>query len=176
MSENHSTFEQIQRDRAVRIGDISLERSSYKYFQADPNRATTYGRQVLNHNQDHTILNQLFFSPQNVQAIQLMIRKSVYDRSGGEFIIGDQDETELIIVMRSVFLQRSKNRSDNIREQIMELNQIIVNECVPKVISEIATYNGYLKDASQLYGENPLPHPVNVSSAGTKTFSFTNYF
>jgi len=176
MDSYHTTFEQVSRDRAVRIGAIELERERYKYFQSDPSRPKTYHRQVLGHNQEYTTLNQLFFSEQNIQTIQIMIRKSVYDRSGGQFVIGDQDETELIIVMRSVFLQRAVNQPDHLKEQIRVLNEVIVNECVPKILSEIMTYNGYLRDASQLYGENPLPHPVNVSSAGTKTYSFTNYF
>jgi len=105
-----------------------------------------------------------------------MIRKTVHDRSGGEWIIDNQDETELFIVMRSIFLQKAQNLPYKIREQIIQLNAVVVDEVVPKIMSQISAYYGYLKDASTLYNETPLPYPVNVNSAGTKTYSFTNWF
>ena len=111
-----------------------------------------------------------------MKIVQAMIRKEVYDRSESKWTIGNQDNTELTIVMRSVFLSKAQNLPFNIKEQIQVLNGIVVAEVVPKIMSEIIAYFSYLKDASTLYAEKALPYPENVSSAGTKLYSFTNWF
>lgn len=175
--ENHTTIEQIQRERAVTLGQVRLGRERYKYYQEDPNNNKSFNRSALNHYHEDSALNQAYFSQGNIDLVQAMIRKQVYDRSGdAKWIIANQDETELVMVMRSVFLQKSQNLPFNITEQIGILNQIVVDEVVPKIMSGITQYFSYLKDASTLYNEDPLPHPQNVSSAGTKTYSFTNWF
>ena len=175
--ENHTTIEQIQRDRAVTLGDVDLGRQRYNYYQEDPQGAKTLNRIALNHYQEESALNQAYFSQGNIDLVQAMIRKQVYERSGdAKWVIGNQDENELVIVMRSIFLQKSQNLPFNVTEQIAILNQIVADEVVPKVMSGITQYFGYLKDASTLYAETPLEHPQNVSSAGTKTYSFTNWF
>lgn len=178
MDQYHTTFEQVQRDRAVTIGDINLQRERYQYHQEQKNAPTTYQRQVLHHYHDDNPLNQLFFSKPNIDALQIQIRKGVYDKSGGEFVIGAQDETELIITMRSVFLQHSRNipACDSIVKQVKELNEVVVNEVVPKIMSEIMAYKIFIRDSSTLYNERPIERPLNVSSKGTRTFSFTNHF
>ena len=179
MSPYHNTIENVQRDRSVVLGNIDLERERYSYFQQDPNANTTYERQMVHHYHDDNELNQTFFSKQNIDALQDYIRYQVYQQSGdSKWVIGKQDETELLIVMRSVYLQHSRNltQCDSIIPQIRELNRVVSNELVPKILSEIIQYMGYLRDASTLYAERALEHPVNVSSKGTKTYSFTNWF
>ncbi len=112
-------------------------------------------------------LNQTFFSPQNVSTLQNSIRKAVYDRSNGTHVIGKQSEIELKIIMRSVYLQYSKNLDTEIPRQIAILNKLVVNICVPKIITNIEQYIGYKRDISGL--PKPLPRPQNLSSAGTKS-------
>ena len=55
-----------------------------------------------------TVLSDAFFSPQNVQILQNGIRAGVYKMSQGQYVIGQQSEDELRIVMRSIFLQYSQ--------------------------------------------------------------------
>ena len=69
--------------------------------------------------------------------------------------------------MRSIYLQYAKNIPDNIKEQLVELNDLVIQECVPKILSQIEQHFYYLFDASTQ--PVPLSHPENVSSAGRKT-------
>jgi len=118
-------------------------------------------------------LNKTFFSPQNVDLLQDTIRKSVFDRSNGVHIIGRQSDIELKIIMRSIYLQYSKNMSNNIDSQIKILNELVVNVCVPKIITNVEQYLGYKQDISKL--PTPMPRSQNLSSAGTKSTRMTRF-
>lgn len=117
-------------------------------------------------------LNQTFFSPPNVQIVQNLIRKMVYDET--QQIIDPQSSDELLIVMRSMYLSYGRNEAEKIRQQIEELNKRVADWAVPRIVSEISMYLTYRKDASTM--PVPLSHPVNISSSGTKSKPFTNFF
>ena len=118
-------------------------------------------------------LNTTFFSPENVEILQHSIRKGVYDRSNGRHLIGKQSEIELKIIMRSVYLQYSKNINSNIAKQVEILNCLVVNICVPKILTNVEQYIGYKRDISGL--PKPLPRAQSVSSAGTKSTRMTRF-
>ena len=63
-----------------------------------------------------------FFSAENIQIIQNAIKAGVYHGSKSQFVIGNQDEDTLKIIMRSTFLQYSSNNPVNITQQIQSLN------------------------------------------------------
>jgi hypothetical protein len=121
-----------------------------------------------------TPMNRAYFSPANVQIVQNKIRREVYDRSGGEFLISPQSVDELMIVMRAMYLQYSKNLPDHIPEQITELNQMVADWCVPKIIAEASMHKTYLHDIQNL--PVPLAHPVLMTKAGTKTTTLDRFF
>jgi hypothetical protein len=121
-----------------------------------------------------TPMNQAFFSPANVQIIQNLIRRQVYDRSNGELLIDPQSTDQLLIVMRAMYYQYGKNQPTNIPGQIAELNQIIADWCVPRILSEASFHQTYLHDIQHL--PVPLSHPVKMSTAGTKSGVFDRFF
>ena len=121
-----------------------------------------------------TPLNQTFFSPANVQIVQNKLRRDVYDRSGGEFLIDNQSVEELLTVMRAMYLQYGKNQPTRIREQIEELNQIVSDWAVPKIVAECSMHKTYLHDIQNL--PVPLQQPVFLSQKGTKSSSFDRFF
>jgi hypothetical protein len=75
--------------------------------------------------------------------------------------------------MRSLYLQYSKNLEYNIPGQIRDLNKLVIDWCVPRIMSEIGMYQYYLKDISSL--PVPLSHPMSQSSAGTKSLPFRKF-
>jgi hypothetical protein len=111
---------------------------------------------------DDTKLSDAFFSNANIQIIQNGIRAGVYKRSNGQYTIGQQDCDSLKIIMRSVFLQNSSNKPFNIKEQIAQLNSIVLNYCIQQVYSEAQGYMKYLDDASTLVV--PLSNPMMEST------------
>ena len=83
-------------------------------------------------------VNKLFFSSENMQRIQKKIKVAVYEKSNGKFKLEeDQDESDLIIVMRTVYFDRCKNLPDNPVRQVKKLNQQVVDYLIPDLITNI---------------------------------------
>jgi hypothetical protein len=125
-------------------------------------------------NWEATPMNRAYFSPANVQIVQNKLRREVYDRSNGEFLVDPQSADDLLIVMRAMYLQYGKNQPTNIPEQIAELNQMVADWCVPKVIAEASMHKTYLRDIQQL--PVPLAHPVKMTMSGTKSATLDRFF
>lgn len=128
-----------------------------------------------------TPLTRLFFSDTNIRNIQNLIRLNVYKQN--KYVIDDQSNNELMTVMRSIFIEYSahpplinENMPENELKLLLEkytkevdrLNQIIVQEIVPKIVSQIQQYLDYLRDASQ----QPyyMDKPKNESVKGQKQY------
>jgi hypothetical protein len=132
------------------------------------------GQDLMRGNWTETTLSRAFFGKQNTQIIQNAIRRTVYDRSGEkQWVIDEQSVDDLQIVMRSLYLQYAKNLEYDIPGQIEQLNQLVVDWCVPRIMSEISMYDYYLKDISKL--PTPMPQPMSMSSAGTKSMPFRKF-
>ena len=107
---------------------------------------------------DDSILSNLFFSSHNISTIQNGIRNGIYKLSNGQFIISNQDQDTLNIIMRSVFLQNSINNPENITQQIKQLNKIVWDYCIPQIYGEVQGYKQYIVDASTMY--TPMAPPI----------------
>jgi len=125
-------------------------------------------------NWESTPLNRAYFSPANVTIIQNKIRREVFDRSKGAFLIDPQKAEELLTVMRGIYLEYGRNLPFNIPDQIAELNQMVTDKCVPDILSAIHMDKFYLKDIQT--APVPLPMPEFMSSKGHKTQSLTRFF
>ena len=113
-------------------------------------------------------LSRFFFSRKNIDHLQSLIIREVARLSNGKYRIGAQNEYQLLIIMRSMYLQFAYNDPKNIEEQIVRLNRLIIHEVVPRVLSGIENYLSYMRDQ----GSNPVPQlgrPENVNITGTKT-------
>lgn len=113
-------------------------------------------------------LSRFFFSRRNIDHLQRLVIREVARESDGKYNIGPQNEYQLLIIMRSIYLQYSRNDPNNIKDQIITLNRQIVQEVVPRVMSGIKNYLSYMRD----HGSNPVPElgrPENVNITGTKT-------
>jgi hypothetical protein len=111
-------------------------------------------------------LGRLFLSKENIKSVQDMIRYEVYHRSRKQHIIGEQSPIELGIVMRAIYLQYSRNAPDDVSGQIREMNQITVDQIVPRIMSEINQYIAYMNRIENLY--LPIDNPKNLNIKGTK--------
>lgn len=129
---------------------------------------------ALLRNHKSTEVADLFFSERNVDALQQAIRYRVWVETNGAHTIDRQSDTELTIVMRSLYLQYGRNSPYNVREQVRELNAHVLDYCVPKIMSEMFAYLQYLRDASSL--PVPLPNPELATMKGTRSVEFTSTF
>ena len=119
------------------------------------------------------LLNQTFFSPANFQIIQNKIRRDVFDRTNGECLVDEQPIEQLILVMRSIYLQYGRNLPTQISQQVAELNDYVAEFIVPKIISESSMYLKYMHDISHM--PVPLAQPVVLRQKGTKSVAFDRF-
>lgn len=141
----------------------------FNYPKSAPSNA---GQDGIRGNLSATILNQAFFSAQNFQIIQNQIRYMVYQESGA--VIDPVSTDDLFIIMRAQYYQYGRNLPNKIPEQIAELNARVAAWSVPKILAEVSMYHTYRKDIDTL--PTPLPQPVYISEAGTRSKPFPLWF
>ena len=120
-----------------------------------------------------TLLSCTFFSAANIEILQNAIRKGVYDRSNGQYVIGQQNCDELKIIMRSIFLEHSNNLPCDIKYQIIELNKLVTTFAVEQVYKAAVSYMKFKYDVSNL--AVPISRPVNTSPQ-TNTLELQPFF
>tara|TARA_Y100000389_G_scaffold182994_1_gene200063 strand:- start:816 stop:1271 length:456 start_codon:yes stop_codon:yes gene_type:complete len=126
-----------------------------------------YKHDALKGNFLKNCLNDVFFSNENVDALQTGMRNMVANKTNGKHIIKRQSDDELKIIMRAIYYQYGLNQTDNILEQVQDLNKKVLEYCVKRILIEIEQYNQYIKDASEMHV--PIERSVNLSNKGNKT-------
>lgn len=130
-------------------------------------------RQAMTGNWYDTKLSDAFFSGQNIQALQNGLRAGVYKRSNSQYLISEQSSDELKIIMRSIFLQYSRNETQGIPLQIAALNKLVLDYAIGQVYGAAEGYMKYKQDASTMY--DPIAHPV-MSTVKDKQLVLKKWF
>ena len=160
-----NTLTELNNGRVININD-----KTYKpVYMADEDSEIgnkNYKDNAVVNIQAKTPLSEVFFSQANIDNLQNQIRYRLYLYSDNNYTIGRQSDTELKIVMRSYFLQYGKFKKCKLREQVVELNELVIQYCVPYIYDQIKQYNSYIQDVETL--PMPLEHPKNLSSKGTR--------
>ena len=132
----------------------------------------TYYRTAMTGNWENDQLSTTFFSEGNMNIIQNGMKAGVYKESKGRFVIGKQDEAPLKMIMRSIFLQHSKNLPNNITQQVEQLNHLVLEYAVPQVLGEAVGYVKFKNDASMMH--TPIQRPT--STYYSKTLELKPWF
>ena len=167
--------------------------SSTSYFQREDELIKNCD--LITNSEGHTPVSALFFSQKNIDALQQGICNQVYNKSNGKYNVGKQSETELKIIMRSIYfeslssgspyimqqIQRRSNLHDPLQpnsnivlNQVRELNIKVLDWSVRKILENIQQFDQYKKDVSML--PNPMDLPTSMSSSGRKTLEFQSFF
>tara|TARA_B100000900_G_C20155039_1_gene543484 strand:- start:46 stop:600 length:555 start_codon:yes stop_codon:yes gene_type:complete len=96
--------------------------------------------------EDISELSKAFFSDNNINLINKQLVLKVFKISNKKYHISFQSKESLLIVMRYVWIQYSKNLDYKIREQITDLNCRVVTEVLPNIMTNINQHYDYLKD------------------------------
>ena len=123
-----------------------------------PINTNTNYQNVLAGNLQRSPLSDKYFSKQNIQFIQNELRKGVYIKSQRKISVDEQPEDQIVTVMRSMYLQYSKNLDSNIQEQVDTLNTYVLNFCISNVFNEAVAYLKYKEDSSTMH--IPIVHPI----------------
>jgi hypothetical protein len=179
------TLPDIEKERGQRLpkGDVSSLVSPGRHnFTTDDHKIAESNTKYLFKNlYGETLLTYLFFSDKNIQNIQNVMKLLVFKEYN--YIIDDQSVNELMIIMRSIFLEysahpplidESMTPEEKARLQLMykaevaRLNEIVISTVVPRVISQLQGYLDYLRDAK----EQPyqMETPKNDSIKGQRNY------
>ena len=106
---------------------------------------------------------ELYFSTKNFEALQGEIINRVKAITSNT--ISRQSDYDLLLVMRSIYLQFANNDPTNVPGEVRWLNQKVLEYVIPNIISNMSQYLKYISDV----GKNPAPlsHAQNMSVRGT---------
>lgn len=138
----------------------------YKMFEEDGCTNTT-GNDIVKGIHEKNPLTRAFFSKKNLDHLQNLIIKMVYEHSDCQYKISRQSDNELFTVMRSLYLQYGKNLPYDIPGQVAELNKQVLLDVVPRIITKVEQHLHYQRDAGSM--PRPMPRGELASMAGTKT-------
>lgn len=118
-------------------------------------------------------LSSLYFSQMNIDILQEGLRLRVLNDTNGEFNIGKQNETELKIIMRSIYYQHGKNNMNDIINQTKILNGFVLDWASNEIITNIKQFVNYKNNIGTL--PMPMDHGSLVSNKGTKTLELKSF-
>ncbi len=157
----------IQDPKMKHMNQQDIMKMPFLMFQASATDYHNMSQESVRGVQIESILSKVFFHPKNVDFIQRQIIKKVFKATNGEFLIEKQNEPDLQIVMRSIFIRHAKHLPNDIKNQITQLDDLVVDEVVPDIVSQVLAHVGYLDRA---FGPmQVMDRPENVSGAGLKT-------
>jgi hypothetical protein len=129
---------------------------------------TSY-RDIVKTMVERSPVSDMFFSHTNMKHIKTVICNTVHKRSGGKYTPDPeaQSDNDLLLIMRSIYLNHAKHLDTNIKGQVADLNYQVILDLVPRVISNAQQHLSYVRDHSQ----QPLmmDRPQYVASAGTRS-------
>lgn len=111
-----------------------------------------------------TPLTDAYFSEFNREQIHSKIITSVQAKTGQA--IGRQNDDDLQVLMKRVYVNLARNQYDNIRPQIDAMNTQVVKEATVTIASGVLQQMAYMRDISS----NPVPldAPKSTSTYGNK--------
>ena len=128
----------------------------------------------LTGNKSKSQMSALYFSQTNVDYLQDQMIERIYKKSNGKHIITKQSEDELLIVMRSIYLQYGKNNDTNLQYQINDLNERVLDYCVGNILMNIDQHYAYLKDITK--EQEIMDKPQYVHIKGEKSLMPNHFF
>ena len=96
----------------------------------------------------------------------------------GKIILDDdQDDSDLLIVMRAVYYQEGRFLPNNVMSiefQVKKLNIKVINYLYPDLMTNIKQEYYYVKEINEPL--KPIDRPINVSIKGSKTNTLFVYW
>ncbi len=120
------------------------------------------------------VLEETFFSDENISLINKQLIIAVYKKTKGQIKISEQSKESLIIIMRYIYLEYARHLPYDVAGQIKELNCQVIGEILPKIITEATQRIAYLEEIN-----NPrkmIPLPINVHKGHRQIQSVTTTF
>ena len=134
-------------------------------FAPEPGMASSEVKERIHFRHSSTPVNEQFFSPQNMDVLQDRIRALVRGMVNAD--IDRQNDTDLMLVMRSYYLQYAG-------ETVEQLNERVANFCANRISVEVEAYRYYRKDILDFPA--PIQRPIDTQVYGTRTGELKTFF
>ena len=141
-------------------------------YANEPYMVSSMMKENIQFRHTNTSLNEQFFGQENIDLLQARIQGEVRQMVSAE--IGRQSDSDLMMVMRSYYLQYAKNNPDDVREELAELNDRVVGFCSNRIAVEVEAYRYFRKDILDFPA--PIANPINVKIYGTRTGELKSFF
>ena len=141
-------------------------------FAPEPYMVPERVSEQIQYRHSDTPLNNLFFSQGNIDALQMKIQAAVQTMVGAT--IDRQSDSDLLLIMRSYYLQYARNEPDSIASELSELNDRVVAFASNRISVEVEAYRYYRKDIMDFPA--PIQNPVDVKVFGTRTGELKSFF
>lgn len=152
----------------VDISGNIISRHQFPLFSESSKGNNVYKNEALKSILQASPIYNIFFSENNINLLQKLLIYQVWIQSNKRYIIAKQSYNELKIIMRSIFLQYSKNQNINLKYQLKKLNEKVLNYSIKNVLTNIEQYLGFKNHISNL--PKPIKRPIYTSSQGTKSY------
>lgn len=139
----------------------------FELFQGERRENTnSYDGTTLENALETTTVSKLFFSNRNKDYLHKKIIDEVFVKSDNRHTITRQSDLHLLIIMRSIYLQYGMNAFCDVEEQVKKLDELVVKECVSRILVELEQrlkYNDFVSKTPE-----QIPLPKNPSIKGDK--------
>ena len=137
------------------------------YAVDEPVSVPSLVAEQIQYRHTNTPLNTVFFSQSNMANLQQKIHDAVLEMSKGEYDISPQSEADLMLIMRSYYLQYGENDPSNVATELDQLNQRVVAFSSNRIMVEIVAYKRFRKDILDF--PEPIARPMDMHIFGTRT-------
>lgn len=138
----------------------------YNLFKEPSKQYNNFNEEAIKSIHCDNKLSDMFFSNKNIDVVQDAIRNIVYNKSNNKHIIDRQSDTELRVIMRSIYLEQGRHKVYGEIEEVRRLNGLVLQFCVPRIMQEINIYIQYKSDVDKI--PDPIPRGDFASSKGSR--------
>jgi hypothetical protein len=144
----------------------------YKLFDENKKR-DNFNTEAIKGIHTNNELANIFFSQNNIDALQDAIRYLVNQKSCGKFVIDRQSDAELKLIMRAFYLQEGRHRQYSVLDEVKSLNTLVLNYAVPRIMQEVGMYMYYKKDINK--NPEPMARGEFISAKGGKQLTMKEF-
>lgn len=141
-------------------------------FAPDPSLPSSMVKENIQYRHSNTDLNTRFFGQENIDALQSQIQTLVRQMVGAD--IGRQSDSDLMLIMRSYYLQYARNNPGQVAEELAELNERVAGFAANRIAVEVEAYRYYRKDILDF--PDPIARPIDTQIYGTRTGELKSFF
>lgn len=129
---------------------------------------TENGDNIISRTYGSNDLTALYFSNNNRELLQDQIKKYIYFNTENNYVIGSQNDDELKIIMKGIYLSNRQKLSfnTNVYDEVKFLNKLVILECSRIIKTNLLQHIHYVKELNKKPIYQNLPQ--NVSNKGIR--------